>query len=75
LGVRFNDIILEDQDCFAALDGWKELLHLIPDDGVAKRMDEKWSEEVRSSREKWDDIIVEYKKMSKGTQKVCFSPI
>jgi DNA primase small subunit len=74
LKFRFSDIILEDQDCFAEVDGWNELMHLIPEGDAATRLRKKWDNEVRSSGEKWDDLTAEYKR-SEGTQKVHSFPL
>jgi len=53
----FNDLILEDQDCFAHEEGWETLLQLIPDSDVVERLRAKWeAKSGLSSEAKWDDL-------------------
>ncbi|KAI0718712.1 hypothetical protein C8T65DRAFT_761804, partial [Cerioporus squamosus] len=41
----FHDLILEDQNCFASEEGWRALLHLIPDNDIVKSLQDKWEED------------------------------
>jgi len=56
----FNDLILEDQDCFAHEEGWETLLQLIPDSDVVERLRAKWEgKSGLSSEVKWDDLKIQ----------------
>ncbi|TFK48985.1 prim-pol domain-containing protein [Heliocybe sulcata] len=58
----FGDLILTDQDCFASEEGWQALLHLIPDQSVVQKLQDKWSSDSgRSSAQKWQDFKREVK--------------
>ncbi|KAF5388865.1 hypothetical protein D9757_005683 [Collybiopsis confluens] len=58
----FDDLILQDQDCFGSQTGYEALLSLIPDARVASRLREKWTETPDSrSSVKWDDLKAEVK--------------
>ncbi|KAH9888072.1 prim-pol domain-containing protein [Cubamyces lactineus] len=53
----FHDLVLADQECFAAEKGWEALLHLIPDRDTVEELREKWeSRPKRSSEERWQDF-------------------
>ena len=54
----FGDLILLDQDCFRSEEGWKELLQLIPDPKIVKKLERKWTDD-RSSDDKWTDLMDE----------------
>ncbi|KAI0074079.1 prim-pol domain-containing protein [Panus rudis PR-1116 ss-1] len=68
LAETFQDLILEDQECFASKEGWETLLHLIPDKNVAGKLREIWKEDPeRSSADKWNDFKKQVKATGKGT--------
>jgi hypothetical protein len=54
----FEDLILLDQNCFRTEEGWKELLQLIPDSKIVKKLERKWTDD-RSSDDKWTDLMDE----------------
>jgi hypothetical protein len=54
----FEDLILLDQNCFKREEGWKELLQLIPDSKIVKKLERKWTDD-RSSDDKWTDLMDE----------------
>jgi hypothetical protein len=56
----FGDLVLLDQDCFRREEGWKELLQLIPDSKIVKKLERKWTDD-RSSDDKWNDLMDEIK--------------
>ncbi|KAJ3848042.1 prim-pol domain-containing protein [Lentinula lateritia] len=56
----FDDLILQDQDCFGSQEGYETLLSLIPDAKLASRLREKWSQKPDSpSYIKWDEMRTE----------------
>ncbi|KAM5543486.1 hypothetical protein V8D89_002737 [Ganoderma adspersum] len=62
----FHELILEDQDVFAAEEGWKALLQLIPDSDVRSNLEEKWElDPGRPSETKWDDFLDEIERDKK----------
>lgn len=54
----FGDLVLLDQNCFGREEGWKELLQLIPDSKIVKKLERKWTDD-RSSDDKWTDLMDE----------------
>jgi DNA primase small subunit len=56
----FGDLVLLDQDCFRREEGWKELLQLIPEPKIVKKLERKWADD-RSSDDKWTDLMDEIK--------------
>jgi DNA primase small subunit len=56
----FGDLVLLDQDCFRREEGWKELLQLIPESKIVKKLERKWTDD-RSSDDKWTDLMDEIK--------------
>ncbi|KAJ4468326.1 prim-pol domain-containing protein [Lentinula aciculospora] len=60
----FDELILQDQDCFGSQEGYETLLSLIPDAKLASRLREKWSQKPDSpSYIKWDEMKVEIKEL------------
>ncbi|KAH7878270.1 prim-pol domain-containing protein [Lentinula edodes] len=57
---NFDNLILQDQDCFGSQEGYETLLSLIPDAKLASRLREKWSQKPDSpSYIKWDEMRTE----------------
>jgi hypothetical protein len=54
----FQDLVLQDQNCFRREEGWKELLQLIPDSKIVGKLERKWTDD-RSSDDKWTDLMDE----------------
>jgi DNA primase small subunit len=68
LSSDFTDLILNDQDCFCEEEKWEELLRLLPDREIVRRLEDKWSrDKTRSSELKWADIKAEIKGLEKGS--------
>jgi DNA primase small subunit len=63
---EFNDLVLKEQDCFATPEGWQLLLQLLPDTEYRLKLQRQWElAPARTSTEKWSDIGVMMKEMSK----------
>jgi len=63
---EFNELILEDQDCFASSQGWQVLLQLLPDTEHRLHLQGEWeADPSRPSSEKWSDIGAAMKEMDK----------
>jgi DNA primase small subunit len=63
---EFNDLILDDQNCFASPEGWQVLLQLLPDTEHRLQLQEQWEmDPSRKSANKWSDIGTLMKEMSK----------
>ena len=73
----FVDLILLDQDCFASLAGWQELLQLIADRAVVSKLEEEWTDDSsRTSEEKWADLKGLVRKYEKNSpQRVRSRPL
>lgn len=61
LRMRFDPLILEDQDCFGSEEGWETLLQLISDKdkdkAVAENFRTEWSKDpARTSSQKWKEL-------------------
>ncbi|KAE9408572.1 prim-pol domain-containing protein [Gymnopus androsaceus JB14] len=64
----FDDLILQDQDCFGSQEGFETLLSLIPDKKLVSRLREKWSQTPDSpSYTKWDEMKAEIKALKDKT--------
>ncbi|KAJ3749220.1 prim-pol domain-containing protein [Lentinula detonsa] len=58
----FDELILQDQDCFGTQEGYETLLSLVPDVKMASRLRERWSQKPDSpSYVKWDEMKAEVK--------------
>ena len=70
----FHDLVLADQECFAAEKGWEALLHLIPDRDTVEELREKWeSRPKQSSEDRWqdfEDAIASKRNKGKGNLQV-----
>ncbi|EGO03875.1 hypothetical protein SERLA73DRAFT_175568 [Serpula lacrymans var. lacrymans S7.3] len=54
---HFDDLILDDQDCFRSDEGWESLLQLIPDRKAVDTLRKNWSHaSQRSSKGAWADL-------------------
>lgn len=68
LRMRFDPLVLDDQDCFASEEGWETLLQLIPDQAIVDKLRTEWSKDpARPSTRKWKELctLVEKKSESK----------
>ena len=53
----FTDLVLEDQNLFERDEQWEELLNLIPNEDVVKKLRSKWNDdEGKHSLDKWADV-------------------
>lgn len=67
----FDELILQDQDCFGSEEGFETLLSLLPDKKLASRLREKWSQTPDSpSYTKWDEMKAEIKALKDKTARV-----
>ncbi|KAL4244430.1 DNA primase small subunit [Abortiporus biennis] len=68
LAETFSELILADQNCFESEEGWKSLLHLVPDQKIVAELTKQWERDPdRSSEDKWDDLKAQVKTLSKGS--------
>jgi len=54
----FTDLVLLDQNCFRREEGWRELLKLVPDSKIVKKLERKWTDDL-SSDDKWTELMDE----------------
>ncbi|KAF9070896.1 prim-pol domain-containing protein [Rhodocollybia butyracea] len=67
----FDELILQDQNCFGSKEGYETLLSLIPDAKVVSRLREKWSDNPGSpSYIKWDEMKDEIKTLEQPARRV-----
>jgi DNA primase small subunit len=61
---EFNNLILKDQNCFAAREGWDQLLELLPKGQYKEELEQEWEKHRdRPSSKKWEDIAREMKSL------------
>lgn len=57
LRMRFDPLVLDDQNCFGPEDGWETLLQLVPDRSIAEKLRTEWSKDPdRPSTQKWREL-------------------
>jgi len=59
LRMLFDPLVLDDQDCFRAEDGWETLLQLVPDRSIVEKLRAEWSKYPgKASTQKWRELSI-----------------
>lgn len=70
----FGQLILRDQDCFSTDEQASVLLELLGDEEFASTFRDKWSLDLRSSKLKWNDLLVKIRQeAAKGLKNPTYS--